>query len=164
MNTDLDRRSASAPRFIMPPNHIKAKIGGRLPDAAAIARAEAAVEKLADDYLLWIGADIARFDEALAAGRDDASLHKDSIETILRLAHDVKGQGATFNYPLVSRVAQSLCLYLEHRLECADLRVVSAHVEALRTIVAGKVRGEGGEIGRQIADSLERLVRDRSGG
>jgi hypothetical protein len=163
MNDNLVRSGGLTPRFFTPPNRIKAKIGGQLPDAAAIARAEAAVEKLVDDYLLWIQADILRFDEALETAREDASRRKDSVETMLSLAHDVKGQGATFNYPLVSRVAQSLCVYLERHAANADLRVIRAHVESLRTIVAGKVTGEGGEIGRQIAASLEQLSVGRGG-
>jgi hypothetical protein len=52
--------------IITPPNVLKAKVGGALPavDQRAIARAEAALEKLSDQFNDWIGEELNRLIEA----------------------------------------------------------------------------------------------------
>ncbi len=54
---------------ITPPNMLKAKIGGAMPalDQRAIARAEAALEKMSDQFADWINEELAHLLKAWAA-------------------------------------------------------------------------------------------------
>ena len=54
---------------ITPPNMLKTKVGGALPalDQRAIAKAEAALEKMSDQFAEWIKEELARLLEAWAA-------------------------------------------------------------------------------------------------
>jgi HPt (histidine-containing phosphotransfer) domain-containing protein len=127
-------------------------------DPAALARAEAALAALAGSYLAWADADAAR----LAAGLeqalcDSAGLHA-HLPRLFRVAHDIKGQAATFGYPLVSDIAQRLCRVLQDCLDPdpspGDADRISAHVGALVRAISLRLAGDGGETGRHLLASL----------
>ena len=73
---------------------------------AAIKRAEAAMEALKSEFADWAQDDVRK----LVAARDAFAAKPDATTRagLLRAAHDMKGQAATFNYPLIARVAGSL--------------------------------------------------------
>src|SRR5690349_7870551 len=94
--------------LFMPPNMLKAKVGGGLggPDMAAIQRAEEAMQAPESQFGDWIAEDV----KALTAARARYAKTQDeeARAALLRTAHDIKGQAPTFNYPLIARVASSL--------------------------------------------------------
>ena len=94
--------------LFMPPNMLKAKVGGGLggPDMAAMKRAEDAMAGLESQFGDWIAEDV----KALAAARARYARNPDddARSALLRTAHDIKGQAPTFNYPLIARVAGAL--------------------------------------------------------
>lgn len=81
-----------------------------VPDA--VRDAEAAVAALADSFLEWIGEDIARAKQALAAANDKPGDNQAEIRAIFEVVHNVKGQGGSFGYDLLTTVGGSLCNYL----------------------------------------------------
>src|SRR5262249_59846534 len=80
------------------------------PMSSLLKRAEAAVADLARDYPTWALTDVAKARAALDTARDDAGQRGAQVEALFRIAHDLKGQGASFGFPLVTRIAQSLCI------------------------------------------------------
>lgn len=115
-------------------------------DPAALARAEAALAALGQDYLTWAEADLAAL-RAAVAGRDWEGLH--------RIAHNAKGQAATFGYPLVTVLAGRLCtLILTHRQPDPDhWHQAEALVGGIAQVVVNRLTGDGGEVGvRLLAD------------
>ncbi|OIR10064.1 hypothetical protein GALL_79920 [mine drainage metagenome] len=127
-------------------------------DAAALARAEAVIANLRGAYLDWVRGDLARLhallDEARAtppAGRGE------QMRQIFTVAHDVKGQGGSFGYDLVTRIGNHLCRYIERPEPWPDARLeaVARHLEAMDRIIGERLEGAGGETGaalwRQIA-------------
>src|ERR1700681_286211 len=94
--------------IFMPPNILKAKAGsaeGGI-DMAAVQRAEAALETLKVQFDDWVGTDVARLGDC----RDLYASHPDRAarEELFRAAHDLNGQAATFDYPMISRISSSL--------------------------------------------------------
>lgn len=82
--------------------------------------------------------------------------HKDQACDIV---HNLKGQGASFGYPLITAIAQSLLKLLRSLAE-ADARAMKialAHVNALRTILDKDIRGEGGPAGGSLVARLQAL-------
>ena len=122
--------------LFMPPNMLKAKVGGGKggPDLAAIERAEAAMEELKSEFSDWIGEDVKFVTAARAAYA--ASPNAETRATLLRAAHDIKGQAPTYNYPLIARVAASLSRMIgELPVSAAvPLALVDAHVDAIQVI------------------------------
>ncbi|HEV2562365.1 MAG TPA: Hpt domain-containing protein [Rhizomicrobium sp.] len=144
--------------IFMPPNMLKAKVGGTIAglDMAAIGRAEAALENLKTEFSEWIETDAAR----LAEYRNAYAVKKnaDTRGNLYRAAHDLKGQALTFEYPLVARVASSLCKLLDAPDRNVPLTLIDAHVDAIRVIVRDKMKATGDKMALVLAKELEARV------
>jgi hypothetical protein len=143
---------------ITPPNVLKAKIGGALPalDQNAIARAEAALEKLSDRFGEWINEEAARLVEAWA-NYEKAPNTRPAKYELHRRSHDLKGLAPTYGYPLVGRICASLCKLTgdEHGDINAPVALLKAHVDAVKAAVNGKVMGADHPVGLSLATELE---------
>jgi Hpt domain len=146
--------------LFMPPNMLKAKVGGTFVgiDMAAVNRAEAAMEALKSEFAGWAQDDVRR----LVAARDAFAAIPDSTTRagLLRAAHDMKGQAATFNYPLIARVAGSLSHLIHDLPEHAELSLglVDAHVNAIHVIYRDKVMDMSNKVALVLAEELEARV------
>lgn len=127
----------------------------------AVASAQAAVAGLADKYIGWVNDDLQRLDLAIAGVTDGNNAA--ALREVYGVAHDIKGQGSTFGYHLITDIGQLLCRYTERAIERkkVDRAVIDAHVEALRTVVDNRIQGPAGELGREILDALKGVA-DRS--
>lgn len=76
------------------------------------------------------------------------------------LAHDLAGLGNTFGFPLVTSLCRSLCRFLTLRGDAlaGAHEVIAVHMDALRLIAAERVRGDGGQVGREVMEELARAV------
>ena len=134
--------------------------------STALARAEAAVANLAQDYASWALADVAKARAALAAAIDDPAGRGQHIEALFRVGHDLKGQGTSFGFPLVTKIGQSLCALTRDRdrqYESRHLDLAKAHLDALDLILAKSIKGEGGKVGAELVAKLEQRVSELVG-
>ncbi|MGE5517354.1 MAG: peptide ABC transporter substrate-binding protein [Bacteroidota bacterium] len=125
-------------------------------DADALARAEAALAALDGDYLRWVQADVTALAGALAALRQSSGPQwQPSAERLYAIAHDIKGQGATFGYPLMSTLAQALCgLIVGAPGDRTVLARLGVLVAAMTEVVSTRLSGDGGQRGRDLLASL----------
>lgn len=145
-----------------PHNLKKAKIGtgpAKL-DPKVIERAERAMKSMEKDYAVWAQDDLATLEATFARFRAGSGDPAESMRTMFRIALDMKGQGASFGYPLITRIADLLAGFLETResLGAFDGEVVAAHIAAMRAVFAQEVRGDGGMTGSALVDSLNKLI------
>ncbi len=150
-------------QIIKPPNTLaKVKTGsGRVkPDGQAIQRAEAAIKKIGEDFPTWALCDLEELDKALAAARIDPDRQEEYIIQIFRRAMDLTGLGGSFGYDLISQVGDSLKKFTESRSEASprDVEIIAAHINAMRMVMDQDIRGDGGEVGRDIVDGLYKLT------
>ena len=150
-------------QIITPPNTLlKAKTGnGRVaPDSQAIERAEEAIKTIGDDFATWAQSDFDELDKALAAARANPDQQEEYITEIFRRAMELKGQGGSFGYDLISQVGESLKIFTENRSEAnpRDVEIIAAHVDAMRVVMVDDIKGDGGEVGRAIVDGLYKLT------
>ena len=132
----------------------------------ALARAEAAVANLAQDYASWALADVAKARMALAAAIDDPAGRAPYIEALFRVGHDLKGQGTSFGYPLVTKIGHSLCALTRDRARQYDskhLDLVKSHLDAIDLILTKGIKGEGGKVGAELVAKLEQRVSELLG-
>tara|TARA_R110002126_G_scaffold63684_6_gene163212 strand:- start:3935 stop:4402 length:468 start_codon:yes stop_codon:yes gene_type:complete len=130
-----------------------------VPDA--VRAAEAAVAALADSFLEWIGEDIGRAKEALAAGQEKPGDNQPELRAIFEVVHNVKGQGGSFGYDLLTKIGGSLCDYLRVEAASADekqLKVIAAHFAAMDFVLEKNIQGNGGAIGEQLTGKVAQLV------
>lgn len=122
---------------------------------AAVASAQAAVAGLADQYIGWVTDDLKRLDVAVAAVTDGRN--EPALRELYGVSHDIKGQGSTFGYPLITSISQLLCRYAEDAIHHGrvDREVIDAHVAALRTVVDNRIQGHAGELGEEIVEALK---------
>lgn len=123
------------------------------------AKAEAALKALGDQYLVSIEEDLAKITDCLAKAGEAADGRKPHFDTIFAVAHDMKGQGATFGYPLLTEIGESLCRFIEASDPDAPatLAVVGTHIETVRVILRGKMAGESAE-GQAMIDAINQAV------
>lgn len=143
------------------PNGDAADIQADSPDIAEIMRrAEEAVAALQTRYLSVARSDLARLDEAARRLREPGEDCAAALHDLHRAAHDMKGQGATFNYPLVTEIAASLCRLVKGRTSSFDglSQLVDSHIAALRIVLDHEMSGEGDEPTRNTALELEQAV------
>ena len=146
--------------LFMPPNMLKAKVGGTIVgvDMAAINRAEAAMNALKGEFAGWAQDDVRRLVEAREAFA--AKPEPATRAGLLRAAHDMKGQAATFNYPLIARVAGSLSRLIHDLPASMDvpLGLVDAHVNAIHVIYRDKVMDMSNKMALALSEELEARV------
>ena len=127
------------------------------PDVEAIARAEAALAELSSEFETWMRAECDRLDAARSAIRP-SGLGVNTREELFRAAHDIKGEAATFGYPLAGEAADSLCRLLEHTpdVKRIPLALIDQHVDGVRAIIRENVRESSHAVASALAAELRR--------
>jgi hypothetical protein len=144
-----------------PPNRLKAKLGKSLSafDASAIARAEAAMASLSDQFGGWLIEELEKLESAhrlvSAAGAGEAEL-----EEFYRRAHDLKGLGTTYGFPIVSQFAGSLCKLLDSpdARARAPRQILDGHVAAIVASVKQKITTSDHPMGKALLVELQGQV------
>ncbi|HEX7777066.1 MAG TPA: Hpt domain-containing protein [Parvibaculum sp.] len=126
---------------------------------AMIAQAEAAIAALRDSYRDQLVCDVAALFEVwaqLEAGIAPAEV----LTGVHAIAHNIKGQGGSFGYDLVTSIGASLCDYIRSgdRTSADALNVVFAHIKILKTVADNDISGTGGETGERIVAKLHALT------
>lgn len=148
---------------IVPPNKLKKAVQKLKPGTKIefdpVARAEAALADLAGDFSVWMDQECMRLDAARNTIKA-AGLSPGNRDVLFRAAHDIKGQAATFGFPTVAPVADSLCRLVEHIPDIArlPLRLIDQHVDAIRAITHRNTRGDGDKYAAQLAEKLRHVT------
>lgn len=154
-------------QMIQVPNTLRLKVGGRLGaiDPAAIAKAEAALKSLSGNFAEWLADEVAKLEAARQRVRVEG-LTPEASENLYLRAHDLKGLGATYEYPLVTRIAGSLCKLIDDPAKrlSAPLFLVDAHIDAIKAAVKGGIQSDTHPVGRVLVSELEQRVKDFAAG
>ncbi len=121
--------------------------------------------ELSDTYVGWTQQALERFKE-LVAGRERTDTDIDKLRQDLhRIAHDIKGMGGSFGFPLMTDFGTSLCLYLRSLPDGTPLivEIIEAHLEAMDMILKDGIRGPGGEREQALVASLAQMVNNEIG-
>ena len=154
----------SESKIIKPPNSIKSKVGIGGPgaiDPAAIERAEQAIVNLSGDYLEWVEEDLEKIQNAAntlltVQGADVAT----SLNAVFQISHDMKGQGGSFGYQLITTIGDMLCGLVEGRKEATPelIQVIQVHVATMKLVIAARMEGDGGLGGQTLLDGLDQVA------
>lgn len=154
--------------IITPPNTLKDKVregGPGAVDLATLERAEHAIADMGDSYLLWVQEDLQKIDvayKALAAADGD---RKTEADAVFQIAHDIKGQGGSFGFDLMTVIGNELCRLIERSegFGDAEVKAIKVYIDALKLVIQVGMKGDGGADGqalvqgiRQVSDKLNR--------
>lgn len=129
-------------------------------DMEALQRAEEAVAQLQESYSEWVGPDIQRMGALL---KEAKALSGDAqaglMEAIFDLAHNIKGQGLSFNYPLMTRIGESLCEFLrtQKKMDAAAFCLIEAHIQAMAVVIRDRIQDEEAPLAEKVVAELSAL-------
>ena len=149
-----------------PPNALKDKVGGmgaggpgELP-TELLEEAEEQLERAALDFTEWARDDLAKLSDLRTEALPHPERRNKHVEEINLLAHELRGQGGTFGYPLITVFGKML--YQVTGDGCGEndaaVEIVKAHCDTMRGVLREKMAGDGGEIGRTLHESLQAAI------
>lgn len=128
----------------------------------AEARAEAAIESMADKFETWMTNDLDNLSKAWEDARTTPS--PEAYRAIFTAAHNIRGVAGSYGYPAISRLAGSLCTLLTKSKPGENGALINLHVEACRA--AHKSIGHGGganSVADAVCEALENRVAMKTG-
>ena len=81
-------------------------------------------------------------------------------EALYTRAHDLKGLGGTYEFPIVTRAAASLCRVVDNPdvRAAAPLSLVDSHINAIKAMIRDGIKTDDHPIGQAMVLSLEDQV------
>jgi hypothetical protein len=150
-------------QMIQVPNTLRLKVGGAgrigAIDPAAIAKAEAALKSLSGNFAQWLQDEITKLEAARQQVRADG-MTPETMESLYLRAHDLKGLGTTYGFPLITRLAGSLCRLIDEKEKrtSAPMPLVDAHIDAIKAAVRDDIKDDQHPVGAALAKELEARV------
>ena len=148
-------------QMIQVPNTLRAKVGGRFGaiDPAAIAKAEAALKSLSGNFAQWLNDEVVKLEAARQRVRTEG-VTVETMESLYLRAHDLKGLGATYEYPLITRIGASLCKLIDDKDKrlTAPMPLIDGHIDAIKAAVRDEIKTDDHPVGRVLIQELERRV------
>jgi HPt (histidine-containing phosphotransfer) domain-containing protein len=148
---------------IVPPNKLKKAVvkhrGPGIDDP--VSRAEQALADLSSEFSQWMEIECRRLDAARNQAKHSGLTDKNR-EELFRAAHDIKGQAATFGFPLIAPVAESLCRLIEHTPEPGriPLTLIDQHVDGIRAIAHKNTQGDAETTALRLAHRLRQVTNE----
>jgi HPt (histidine-containing phosphotransfer) domain-containing protein len=143
---------------ITPPHELRRAVGPAIAgDDDPVARAEAALGQLSSEFSGWMQSECERLETARKDIRH-LGFNPNTHDALFRSVHDIKGEAATFGFPEIAGVAESLCRLLEHSPDIAKIpvKLVDQHVDAVRAIIREHARPDVAI----VAGALTQKLRD----
>lgn len=123
-------------------------------------KANQAISGLKEQYLEQTKEDVRIMKDLLlkAQKAEQQKRFKFIREDFFIKVHDMKGQGSTFGYPLLTEIGAYACDLLRYKQEItdADLTVLKQVVKDAETVLEEDLMGTGGQIGADIRERLEK--------
>ena len=128
----------------------------------ALERAEAEFTKMAEDYPDWVGTYIKQLYQELVGAKEKSPEQRTPFFVrINQVAHELKGQGGTFGYPLISTFGKSLFDLTSARegsISENQLNIAKSHIDAMQAAIKGRIAGDGGAMGAELVKSLNDAI------
>ena len=157
--------------YFHPSNRIRAKLGSNAAhgpvefDPQVIRAIEARIKDLVGDYAVWVEKHIESMSVSLAKlkpTRKPSKADRKNVANINRIAHELHGQGSTFDYPLITDFGESLFSATESaemKITENTRKLLEAHINAISTVFKNRIQGNGGEVGAQLLSEIARAVK-----
>ncbi|MES2722334.1 MAG: Hpt domain-containing protein [Pseudomonadota bacterium] len=150
-------------QVIQVPNTLRLKVGGRFGaiDPAAIAKAEAALKSLSGNFSQWLNDEVVKLEGARQRVKTEG-MNPETMEFLYLRAHDLKGLGTTYEFPLITRIGASLCRLIDDkdkRMQ-APIALIDAHIDAIKAAVRDDIKTDEHPVGKALIEALESKVRE----
>ena len=144
--------------MIAAPNMLQIKVGGPISgaDLHLSTAAEEAMKDMRSSFAQWLEEEVCNLEMA-AADAKTAGLSSEEGERLFVRAHDLRGLGTTYEFPLITRLASSMTKLIDmsEKREKASLGLVMAHVGAIRAALSQNIRDSDDSVASELATELE---------
>ncbi|WP_282605890.1 response regulator [Pelagibius sp. Alg239-R121] len=157
--------------IIRPANRLLDKLGpnvmrGQIDfDPLVIQAAEARIQELVGDYSKWTENYLNTLADCLNKLQKRQEDSRRVLAQINHIAHELRGQGGVFDYPLCTAFGKSLyeaTLDVSLAVTGNRLKLIDAHIGAIRTVFNQKITGNGGKVGATLLKEIEAAVKKYS--
>ncbi len=163
-NTKVYRINDQDVVFIDPDMSLKEKIGNDISMAEIfseenVKQAQAIILEAKDDFLKWIVDDLRNTEEAYFAIATNADHKLHDIRYLQGCVLSIKSRAGTFGFDLASVVADLMLAILKEQTGLSQnlVRALRKHIDVLYVIFQRHIEGTGGDMGRDLIDSLAEL-------
>lgn len=151
--TQEETMKKDTPRFIVPPNTLKAKVGeGGIP-AVLLIKAQEQIDQSPEEFIPYARKYLEEIEGVLNRPLPNDNMVEELTDPVMQL----KANGMMFQYGLISLVADTVLKLLE-RVKTVDadvIDIIHAHNKILSLIIQRDVKGTGGKVGKELIKELE---------
>ena len=157
--------------YFRPANRLRDKLGpnalrGQIDfDPLIIQAAEERIQELVGDYSTWVRNYLESVTESYTALCKSTKDSKQHVLNINQIAHELRGQGGIFDYPLITAFGKTLyeaTIDTNAKITENRLKLIEAHIDAIRLVFSEKIKGRGGEVGKNLLKDIDRAVKKYS--
>ena len=114
---------------------------------------------MTDCYLEWVVEDLKKIEAAYSNLESAGSDRKEEMNAVFQVAHDIKGQGGSFGYDLMTVIANELCRLIEKadKVGTGEVQAIKLHIDALKLVIAEDLKGTGGKEGEKMLAGLQKI-------
>lgn len=151
-------------QIINPPNKLKAMIDDGKPtkgfDPSLLAKAEKAMEDVKPQVEEHMKGEVARLHDLMTKVAGSNGQDRKALDEMYRTAFELKGQGTSAGYNLLTRFGDSLCRYIEAQQQPGpkEVAIIKAHVDSIAVIMHRGIKGDNNPVGMAIVAELEKVV------
>lgn len=130
-------------------------------DTDVIKKAENNLKRLSPQFDIWLEDEVIRLKKA----RDDVKangLTPPYDEKLYNVCHDLKGQGETFGYPVITTICGNLCKLIDAAPERAKLplEIIDNHIDAVSNITKHKIKIPTDDKSLNVVNRLQEVVQE----
>ncbi|MCK5575635.1 MAG: Hpt domain-containing protein [Sphingomonadales bacterium] len=117
-------------------------------------------DELVEQYMSWTVDSVDRLLGLLDTYDENDPEPQKWRDEVFGIAHDVKGMGSSFGFPLMTQIGTTLCHYLKNHPKDipASKSVVEAHAKAMKVVLDNVITGDGGEKGVALTSRLTEIA------
>lgn len=145
--------------YIQPATSLRDKVRSEKGADSPIAEMETVIKQMLPEYELRARKDMDAL-TALHAELEKDQSNEELRDKIFKVCHNVKGQGGTFGYDLITTVGNDLCRFIEKPFPLDDkkIKLIDHHIRAMKMIFEKKMTGDDNAQGNKIVITLREMV------
>ncbi|MCG8493019.1 MAG: hypothetical protein MI743_15470 [Sneathiellales bacterium] len=122
---------------------------------------EAQFQEVISDYPDWVQETLNALTALVEVCLNFPDKRRVNYKKIQEIAHEMKGQGGTFGYPLVSTFGDSLYDFTGDNAGVSDnhVQIIKAHTDAMKATINGRIQGDGGQVGTELKAMLAAAIK-----
>jgi hypothetical protein len=113
---------------------------------------------MTDSYLEWVVEDLKKLNRPFQLWNRRVVIKKE-MNGVLQVSHDIKGQGGSFDYDLMTSIGNEFCRFIEKadKVGVGEIAANKLHIDALKLVIDQDLKGTGGKEGEKMLSGLQQI-------